>query len=494
MAYTIVCMTIHSECFRTYDIRAIVGDDFNERTYTLIGKAFIQYLRAYGGLPEGPIGLAAGYDARNHSPRLYQGLLRGLTSADAEVSVLDLGLAPTPAVYFTEYCPDLPFPIQATLTVTGSHNGAEYNGLKFTVRGKSINSDVLRSIRRFTEALDDTAIACDGEIQRVIPYDIKPVYIQWLGSKFMSTAFPLRIVIDSGNGTGGVIAPAVFKALGCHTVELFSDPDGDFPNHHPDPCRHQNLRDLQAAVQEHQADFGIAFDGDSDRLGVVDDQGAIIPGDLLLLLFALAILEKPHEKPVKVVSEVKCTQVLFDRIKAAGGHAVMAPTGHAFIKQVMLEQNAMLGGELSGHFFFKDDHPGFDDAFYAALRFLDIVRQHKERNADFKVSTLLGGLPDTFLSEERRDYFEPAVIPDVMSTVADRLPVEMEKLGLPAHDTVTIDGIRLNLETGFILVRPSNTEPCVTIRYEVPNSSWGGKVDSMLDRLFEEFRIASAKV
>lgn len=469
-------------CFRTYDVRAVVGETFNADTYRLLGRTYAAWLEQQHGIKN--TWVAVGCDARLHSMELKQGLNEGLMTAG--LNVLDLNLCPTPAVYFAEYAAgklDKNAPeLTGTLIVTGSHNAAKYNGLKMSFHGHALSPENIQELKAIFTSLNELPTSPpQGQYQ---PYNILPVYIDYLCKQTPVVKTPLKIVMDAGHATGGLVAPEVFRRLGCDVVDLFSKPDGHFPAHHPDPCKHENLQDLIQAVREHKADFGIAFDGDSDRLGVVDCDGKILPGDILLLLFSEALLKKVHDTPPVIVSEVKCTQLLFDYINSHGGKAIMAPTGNAFIKRIMKTENGMMGGELSGHFFFRDRYFGFDDAFYAAIRLLEIVAARKQESPAFQTRELTAAFPASFLSEEQRVDCPRDRAPGVIKTLSETLPEGLRRLGIDILDINPLDGIRLSFQGGFLLVRPSNTEPCLTIRYEVPDENLAKGIDAILAKEF----------
>ncbi|MFN7311598.1 MAG: phosphomannomutase/phosphoglucomutase [Vampirovibrionales bacterium] len=469
-----------SACFCTYDVRAIVTPDlFDTVTYQHMARAFVAFCQAKKGAdqPFLPFTIAAGYDARLHSPELFEALKN--TLLDLGVNVIDLGLQPSPMVYASEWL-DLPEGIQkpdATLTVTASHNPAPYNGLKWTLDGHALTREDVQDVKRLFEAQQKTTLEPVSPRGQVTTYSPIPDYLNWMQANFPKTAYPLKIVVDAGNATGGLVAVPLLDAFGIECVPLFTEVDGRFPNHHPDPSKAKNLADLIEAVQTHHADFGVAFDGDSDRLGVVDDQGQVIAGDFLLLLMTQAMMRRrrvkfPNEAPPKVVAEVKCSQHLFTGITEAGAEAIVSPTGHAKIKNTMKTQNAVLGGELSGHFFFKDEHWGFDDAFYGMMRMAQVLDDARQiaSNPTLPLSSLVNSLPQTMISDELRYAVDAHLSPKVMSYLKDALQKRHEEKTLFGNQAIlglsTLDGIRLALDGGFVLVRASNTEPVLSLRWE----------------------------
>lgn len=483
---------LSTACFCTYDIRAVVNDAFGAPTYDRLAKAFALWLRDTKHLPvDQQPWVAVGWDARTHSPELAQVLINSLNAAGLQV--LSLGLVPSPLVYFAEHYAKLeeatiPQPA-AAIVVTASHNPSPYNGAKFTFNGLSITKDDLLAIKAIFSRLETEVVPLPvfgqdmGQVQH---WDPIPAYRQWSAQQFGQFQTAPKVVVDSGNGTAGVVAPALFRQLGCQVISLFEEPDGRFPNHHPDPCAHKNLVDLQNAVLAHQADFGIAFDGDSDRLGVVDSKGRIITGDFLLMLYAQDLMSEPHAEPPIVVSEVKCSQHLFDQVNAMGAQALMAPTGHAYIKNKMKEVDALLGGELSGHVFFRDRHWGFDDAIYAALRLLQFLDKQRQKQPGLTLGDLTDQLPVSYLSEEKRIYLERDARPAVMQALSAATDPLAEYAGLPVVSLETLDGIRLNLQGGFWLVRISNTEPCFTVRAEASDPKTLQRLETtLLDQLYK---------
>lgn len=475
--------------FGTYDIRAVVSETFGAPQYRRVAHAVAAWLRQHHPEPAEGYWMAVGYDARTHSPELEAALVEGLV--ETGIHVVRLGLNPTPAVYFAEFLSDmdqsgLPH-LVGTMTVTASHNPAEYNGLKITYGKKILNQAALQEVKQLYVAQLNQPLQVQGA-GSVTPIDLLPRYQAWLQSHGQRVAMPIKVVIDSGNATGGLVAPELFRALGCEVISLFEEPDGTFPNHHPDPSSHKNLKHLIKTVITEKADFGMAFDGDSDRLGIVDSDGRVIPGDILLLLFAQHYAQtRPEEAPATVVvTEVKCSQTLLDQVEAVGGKVVMAPTGHAFIKAAMRENNAVLGGELSGHFFFTDRYLGFDDAFYAAMRFLELLQAHRAQERLFTSADLLAALPQTHLSEEKRIFCPPEIRLEVMRQLSSRLVSALNQAGVDVKQVITIDGLRVVIDGGFILIRPSNTEPCLTMRTESPNETMEAQVTTVINTLLME--------
>ncbi len=392
---------VNTDIFREYDIRGIAERDLTSPIIEMLGRAFAAYVH-----PKGITSVTVGYDARLSSPRLCDAIVSGLSSAGMDVTII--GLCPTPALYFSLFH----LKPGAGVMITGSHNPAEFNGFKLCVGKDTIYGEEIQKLKRIM-------IAGAGDMNRGSGFrgqgagksaisgavghrSIMPDYIAYLKDQFAALRdVPLKVVLDSGNGTAGLAAPEIIRAMGCEVIELFSEPDGRFPNHHPDPTVPKNLSLLIETVRTTSADLGIAFDGDSDRIGVVDEQGNILWGDQLMVIFSRDILQ--NMPGATFVSEVKCSQAMYDDIRSHGGTAIMWKTGHSLIKARMKEVHAAMAGEMSGHLFFADRYFGYDDAIYAACRIVEILK--KRKNAPGKagaLSSLLADLPKTFNTPEIR--------------------------------------------------------------------------------------------
>ena len=367
-------MQKYEHAFGKNDIRGIYNQDITEELYYNIGIGFVEWLKKKSGKSD--MTLTVCRDARLHSPSLADALISGLTNAGAKV--IDLGLAPTPIGYYSEVT--MPEVISAMI-ITASHNPSEYNGLKMTYQHQTLNEVQIKVVKELTFA-NWTSDLKPVRKSLVKDYDIIPVYIEDMKKRFKDTGKGLKIVVDSANATGGLVGPKLYRELGCEVVELYSEPDGRFPNHHPNPSDLKTLKDIEKSVVENKADVGIAYDGDSDRIGVIDTEGKPLTGDKLLLIYALDLISECDIKPA-VVSEVKCSQVLFDTINNTGAKAIMCKTGHGYIKEKMKETGAILAGEMSGHTFFKDRYFGFDDAIYAGCRIIEIIAKNKKINPAF---------------------------------------------------------------------------------------------------------------
>ncbi|MGB4062004.1 MAG: phosphomannomutase/phosphoglucomutase [Burkholderiaceae bacterium] len=427
-------MQVSASLFKAYDIRGVVPADLNEPMAEALGRAF-----GAAALAQGETTVAVGRDGRLSGPGLSQALMRGLAAAG--IDVIDVGLVTTPMLYYAAHtlC-------RSGIQVTGSHNPKNYNGFKMVLAGRAIHGEDIQALRRTIEA-EDWQLQPGGSIRTARVDDDYAARI--VGD--VKLARPMKIVVDSGNGVAGASAPGIFRALGCEVTELFSEVDGNFPNHHPDPSKPENLEDLKAALAATGAELGLAFDGDGDRLGIVTRQGNNIFPDRQMMLFAQDVLSRVPGGTILV--DVKCTQRLAPAIEAAGGVAEMFKTGHSLIKARMKEVDSPLGGEMSGHIFFKERWYGFDDGTYAGARLLEIL----SRSAD--PSAVLDALPTSFSTPELNVACaegEPhALVTRLQSTV----------FAAPAKVS-TIDGLRVDWPDGFGLIRASNTTPVLVLRFE----------------------------
>ncbi|MBP7211308.1 phosphomannomutase/phosphoglucomutase [bacterium] len=465
--------TISDKAFGKNDIRGIYGQDVTEDLFFYIGRGFVKYLAQHTKKEISEMWISVTRDARTHSPALAKAIIRGVTSTGA--NVVDLGLAPTPIGYYSEVAGvnaniTNGEEITGALIVTASHNPPQYNGLKMTFNKQSVNEEQIKEIKAYTfrEVEEHSMAENIGEVKE---YDLIPDYTDVMKDEFGRIGAGLKVVVDSANGTGGVVAPNLYRALGCQVIELYSNPDGRFPHHHPNPSLESTLTDIKKAVVENNADFGIAFDGDSDRIGVIDSQGNSMTGDKLLLIYAQDIIEKYKEKgltPV-MVSEVKCSQVLYDTINALGGKAIMCKTGHGYIKSKMRETDAVLAGEMSGHTFFKDRYYGFDDAVYAGCRMIEIVAKHKRVNPNFKMEEMLTAFNKVYSSAEVRYPCDNELKKSTMIAFAKQVKEAPDMFGSKIKEIVTLDGMRIIFDGGFALIRQSNTEPVFTLRFEAKN-------------------------
>jgi len=420
--------------FREYDIRGIADSELPDEGVRSLGQAFGTYLIRHGSTK---VNLAR--DCRLSSDRLHEALLAGLLSTGCEVT--DLGVVPTPLLYYSVFH----LQADAGVMITGSHNPSDYNGFK-VMHGKStIHGEEIQKIRRLIEQGDFV----EG-LGSVKTCDIATPYVDEIAAQFRLPR-RVKVVSDGGNGTAGPVFRRILEKLNCDSVELFFDMDGHFPNHHPDPTQPENLQHLVDSVLANKADVGLAFDGDSDRLGAVDELGTILYGDQLMIIYGREILSR--RPGATIIGEVKSSQNMYDELTRQGGNAIMWKTGHSLIKARMQETSAALAGEMSGHLFFADRYYGFDDALYAACRLLEIVA-----NSAAPLSSQLSDLPPTFATPEIRVDCPDASKFGIVSAV--------RKVFERDYDVIAIDGARINFGQGWGLVRASNTQPVLVLRFE----------------------------
>lgn len=426
---------INPHIFREYDVRGVVGTDLTPETVVSLGKGFGTY-----AIRKGVKSVTLGRDCRLSSPGFRDAMAEGLSSTG--LSVVDVGICPSPLLYFSI----IQFSADGGVMVTGSHNPPEFNGFKLCMGPSPLYGEKIQEVRRIIER---------GEFEKgagkVTERTVIPEYQRYVKS-ILSLPRKIKAVVDAGNGTASMVAPALFRDLGVEVVELFCEMDGRFPNHFPDPTVPENLRFLIRAVREHGADVGVAYDGDADRIGAVDEKGNVIYGDYLLVLFAREILSR---KPgAAIISEVKASQNLYDDVARHGGRPIMWKAGHSLIKQKMKEEAAEVAGEMSGHIFFSDRYLGFDDAIYASLRLFEILAK-----SDRPLSAMLSDLPPVVATPEIRvecpDDRKFQVVERVAAIVRPQ-----------AREVVDVDGVRALFDGGWGLVRASNTQPVLVLRFE----------------------------
>ncbi|MCX8086887.1 MAG: phosphomannomutase/phosphoglucomutase [Rhodocyclaceae bacterium] len=438
--------------FKAYDIRGIVGETLTTEAARLIGQALGSEARA-----RGLKSLVIGRDGRLSGPQLASALAEGLLATG--IDVIDIGCVPTPVTYFAAHH----LGTQSCVSVTGSHNPPDYNGFKIVLGGETLANERIQALRRRIEGADFTSGA--GVLCRT---DVKPAYLERIVSD-VTLARPMKIVIDCGNGVAGHVAPMLFRRLGCDVVELFCEVDGRFPNHHPDPSKPENLADVQRALQETDAELGLAFDGDGDRLGVVTKDGEIIYADRLLMLFAADILARHPGAPI--IYDVKCSRWVAESVKYQGGEPLMWKTGHALIKAKLKETGAPFAGEMSGHFFFGERWYGFDDGLYAGARLLEIVSRWPDGNWPLKHLPKAISTPELNLKMKEGEPHQ----------LIERL--KREGRFPTARELITLDGVRAEYADGFGLARASNTTPVVVLRFEADTAA-------ALSRIEAEFKAA----
>ena len=473
-------MKKYEHAFGKNDIRGIYGEDITEELYYNTGRGFVEWLKQQTKKSEKDIWITIARDARLHSPALEKALAQGITSTGANVILL--GLAPTPIGYYSEVVGVPGYDITASAIITASHNPSEYNGLKMTFNKRTLTEQQIKEVRDITfKNWSNTTEPATGVVEN---YDIIPDYINEMSKKFGDIGKGIKVVVDSANATGGIVGPELYRKIGCEVIELFSEPDGRFPNHHPNPSVEKTLDTLKEVVIKENADIGIAYDGDSDRIGVVDEKGKYLTGDKLLLIYAMDSIEN-GEKPT-VVSEVKCSQVLFDEINKHGGKAVMCKTGHGYIKDMMKETNATLAGEMSGHTFFKDRYYGFDDAVYAGCRIIEIIANHRKNNPNFVISDMLKPFDKVCSSEEVRFPCPNELKKETLEKVKQCVENDKNLFGSAIKDIITLDGMRIVFDGGFALIRQSNTEPVFTLRFEAKTKDECERFKSCMIKVLEK--------
>ena len=443
------------EIFKAYDIRGIVGKTFTAEIVEAIGHAI-----GSEAVARKQHTIVIGRDGRLSGPELAQALARGIQKSG--VNVIDVGMVATPMTYFAAY----ELKTNSAVMVTGSHNPPDYNGLKMVLGGETLAGEVIQSLRARLENNDLSHGTGSFEQQ-----DIANAYIERIVSDVKLTR-PMKIAIDAGNGVAGAYAPTLFKKMGCEVTELFCEVDGNFPNHHPDPSQPKNLQDLIAKLKSSDAEIGLAFDGDGDRLGIVTKDGQIIFPDRQLMLFAADVLSR--NPGAEIIFDVKSTRKLFGWIRERGGKPTLWKTGHSFIKAKMKETGALLAGEMSGHIFFKERWFGFDDGLYAGARMLEYLSKQSDINAT------LHGLPDTVNTPELN-----ITMPEGEHyTLMNKLQQSAKFTG--ADEIITLDGLRVEYPDGFGLARPSNTTPVIVLRFEADTTEALKRIQDDFRRVFLE--------
>ena len=444
---------IETKIFREYDIRGVWGQDLTAEAVNAVARAFAVHLKER--LSKDTVSVSVGRDIRLSSPGVFDALTGGFLSSG--VNVVDIGVCPTPLQYFSLHH----LAVDGGIMITGSHNPPEFNGLKLSVGKETIFGEEIQALRRLIEAGSTTQGR--GSMEH---YEIIPAYTDYVRGLFGSLE-GIRLVVDAGNGTGGLVAPALLRALGCEVIELYCEPDGTFPNHHPDPVVPGNIRDLIAKVKAEKAHAGIGYDGDADRIGVVDDDGDVVWGDRLMIIFSRDVLQQ--NPGATVIGEVKCSESLFEDIRNRGGNPIMGKVGHSLIKSRMKETGALLAGEMSGHIFFADRYLGYDDAIYASLRLVEILRK---KGKPYSLKALLSDVPATVSTPEIR-----VDCPDEIKFTV----IERAKEAFRDYPLVDIDGIRIRFEEGWGLIRASNTQPSLVLRFEARDAASLGRIRAFVE-------------
>lgn len=448
--------SIHPSIFRAYDIRGIVDKTLTTESVYAIGRALGTI-----ALEKGEKCLSVGRDGRLSGPTLVQVLHKGILSTGCDV--VDIGIVPTPLLYYSTHVLET----RSGVMLTGSHNPSEYNGLKMVLGGEALSEHNIKEIHRYIN--ENRFLSGEGQLSSL---DIIERYLSHVTHRVKLNK-KLKIVVDCGNGAAGIVAPELYRQMGCEVIELFCEIDGRFPNHHPDPSQVENVQDLIQAVIETNADLGLAFDGDGDRLGVITNRGEIIWADRQLMLFAKSILAK--HPGAKIIYDVKCTHHLGTMIKKWGGEPIMWKTGHSLIKSKLAETHALLAGEMSGHLFFKDGWYGFDDAIYAGARLLQILAEHSQDS-----SHVFAEIPNSVNTPELKIY----VNEDEKFPLMEQI---IQQANFATAEQIMIDGLRVNFADGWGLIRPSNTTPCLVLRFEA-------NTESILSEIQERFRALLLKV
>jgi len=437
---------MNTNIFREYDIRGIVGEQLTDETVGIL-SLFVK---------NGATRIAIGYDARESSPRFCEIISHGLNACGCDVVLI--GMVPTPVLYHTAFTKD----VDGGVMITGSHNPPHHNGFKICLGNTTLFGSQIQEIKEI--ALSGVFEIGSGSVGSI---DVLDDYVADIVSKISFGRRKLKAVVDAGNGMGSVTAVPIYNRLGVELVELFTEPDSTFPNHHPDPTVTENLQDTIRAVHEHKADVGIAFDGDGDRIGIIDETGRIIWGDELMILLSRTVLA---ERPAStIIAEVKCSQNLFNDIEKHGGTAIMERAGHSIIKSRMKETGAVLAGEMSGHIFFADRFYGFDDAAYAGARLLEILSK-----TDKKLSELFDGIPETYSTPELRVDCPDETKFEVVAKVAQHFS--------QTNKVITIDGARIIFDHGWGLVRASNTQAILVLRFEAVSQEHLDAIKKDVDR------------
>jgi len=439
--------------FREYDIRGVADTELPDADVADLGRALGTLIQRRAGKR-----VNLGRDCRLSSPRLRDALLTGLVSVGCEVT--DIGVIPTPMLYFSA----VHLEADGGVMITGSHNPSEFNGFKTVCGSATFHGEDIQEVRKLIDARD---FASGHGTHRMM--DVIESYLDTVAPQFALDR-RIKVVVDAGNGTGGPVAHRLLKRLNCDVIELFFDMDGRFPNHHPDPTVPANLKCLQDAVRANRADLGIAFDGDADRIGAVDENGEVIYGDMLLLIFGREILTR---KPgATFIGEVKCSQLLYDELKRLGGNPIMYKTGHSLIKAKMKKEHAELAGEMSGHMFFADRYYGYDDALYAGCRLIEIVSRSGN-----PLSAQLAGLPKLVSTPEIRVDCPDEAKFNVVARVAEHFK--------KSHKVIDVDGVRVLFPNGWGLLRASNTQPVLVMRFEASTDAQLHEYQSEVERALE---------
>jgi phosphomannomutase/phosphoglucomutase len=466
-------LMLNEKIFREYDIRGVVGKDLSEDFAFSLGKAFGAFLKKVNADAKS---VSVGRDARVSSESLAADIIEGIISTG--IDIYDIGLCPTPVQYFSIHHLNL----DGGIMVTGSHNPPEYNGFKLSIGKETIFGDSIQTLKDIIQKGDWIESSETGNIKR---YDILSVYKNFMFKRFSYLSGKdyrkLKVVVDSGNGTGGIVAPAILEAMGCEVIPLYCEPDGKFPNHHPDPTVVEYIKDLIKLTKEQKADIGIGYDGDADRIGVIDSSGNVIWGDQIMIILARDILRK--RPGAVVIGDVKCSQLMFDDIERHGGRPVMWKTGHSLVKDKMRKEGAILAGEFSGHIFISDDYFGFDDALYTTFRLVEVLK-----TTGLGIRELLSDIPRMHYTPEIRIDCPD----DRKKMVVERLVCRFKEYSVSRNSqfqikrVYDIDGARVVFEKGWGLIRASNTQPVVVMRFEAEDKESLNKYRDFFEKELRE--------
>ncbi|MBS4033309.1 MAG: phosphomannomutase/phosphoglucomutase [Ignavibacterium sp.] len=460
--------------FREYDIRGVAGRDFDEAFAFSLGKAFVTLVRQL--IPDAKR-VSVGRDARLSSDALASQIIDGIVSGGLDV--YDIGLCPTPLQYFSIFSLGL----DGGIMVTGSHNPPEYNGFKISIGRETIfGSDIQRIKSIMGMQTGEEHQQVKGSAKK---HDVVSSYIKAMTERFSYLSgkeyMKVKVSVDAGNGTGGIVAPQILEAMGCEVIPLYCDPDGRFPNHHPDPAVVEYIQDLIRITREKKADIGVGYDGDADRIGIVDSSGKIIWGDQMMVLLSRDILSR--HPGAKIIGDVKCSQSMFDDIEKHGGSAVMWKTGHSLVKDKMRKEGSLLAGEFSGHIFIADGYYGYDDALYTTFRIIEIMKKTGQGIRD-----LLSDIPETFFTPEIRIDCRDSIKKAVVEKLVQRFR-EYASSGsgqVPVKRIYDIDGVRVVFEKGWGLVRSSNTQPVIVMRFEAEDEDSLNRYRSFMEEELEK--------
>lgn len=470
-------MALDRSMFRMYDIRGEVGGELTAEAARRIGQGFVHMVRQRTG--QGSLTVAVGRDVRPSSQDLAAALIDGIASQGG--TVIDIGVVPTPTLYHALFT----LPVEGGIMITGSHNPPQYNGFKVAIGRETLYGDDIQHLADLAEIMHPVTVP----VGTVSHQDHLSAYRDELVQQFRQG--PLgrkgrprpKVVLDCANGCAGLVVPDLMKKLGVDAVFMYPEPDGTFPNHHPDPSRLETLEGLRKRVLAEHADFGVAYDGDVDRIGAVDERGDVVWGDKLTYIYAADIIAHwQGPSMAKVIGEVKCSKTLFDGVEKLGGLAIMSPTGHSLIKKKMREEKAQLAGEMSGHMFFADRYYGYDDAIYATLRLLEIVTDGLGSNPTFVFSDLLSALPPMVASPEIRRPCREEDKDRLVHGFVDAFRHKFPQMAHSIEKIVTIDGARIEWADAWGLIRSSNTEPLLVLRFEAATQE---RVDQ-LKKAFDE--------